>query len=122
MGKYLKKFATEAAYTAAESGLILPNVSLIDESDRVAYKAGSPTPPAHDYSLDYFTLVAIDNCHFSFYMDGTMSASTDGGETWIALYDEEEGYATNEIDVNAGVRVLFKSDGGIMGGGEPCLF
>ena len=48
---YLKKFETQAAYNAAESSLILPNVSLITENNKVAYKPLSPTPPtpSHDY-------------------------------------------------------------------------
>lgn len=37
MSKYLKKFETQAAYEAAQSGLILPNVSLIVETNGVAY-------------------------------------------------------------------------------------
>lgn len=50
MGKYLKKFETEAAYTAAESSLILPNVSLITENDRVAYKPyTAPIIDGHEY-------------------------------------------------------------------------
>ena len=43
----LKKFDTVAAYNAAESGLILPNVSLITETHSVAYKPSSPI--THDY-------------------------------------------------------------------------
>lgn len=38
MAIYLKKFETQAAYEAAESGLILPNVSLITENNSVTYK------------------------------------------------------------------------------------
>ena len=51
MAIYLKKFETEAQYTAAESGLILPNVSLITENDRVAYKPIAPAPiiDGHEY-------------------------------------------------------------------------
>ena len=43
--KYLTKFETQAAYTAAESSLALPNVSLITETNGVAYKPSQPTPP-----------------------------------------------------------------------------
>ena len=51
MSKYLKKFETEAQYTAAKSGLILPNVSLITENNKVEYNPSSPTPPtpSHEY-------------------------------------------------------------------------
>ena len=44
----LKLFDTTASYEAAESGLILPNVSLITENGNVMYKGGSPAP-SHDY-------------------------------------------------------------------------
>ena len=46
--KYLKKFETQSAYTAAESSLILPNVSLIAETNGVAYKPVEPVP-SHDF-------------------------------------------------------------------------
>ena len=51
MAKYLKKFETQAAYEAAHSGLILPNVSLITETNGVAYNPSSPVPPTptHDF-------------------------------------------------------------------------
>ena len=51
MAKYLKKFETTAQYDAAKSGLILPNVSLITENNKVEYNPLQPTPPApsHDY-------------------------------------------------------------------------
>lgn len=107
MSKYLRKFETEAAYTAAESTLALPNVSLITATDRVAYKAGSPTPPVHDYSLDYFTLVAIDNCEFEFTSDGEMSVSTDNGENW------ESFEYTTAITVSSGDKLLVKSTDGV---------
>ena len=48
MSIYLKQFETQAAYEAAESGLILPNVSLTLDNNAVHYKPSSPTP-SHDY-------------------------------------------------------------------------
>lgn len=48
MGIYLKQFETQAAYEAAESGLILPNVSLTLDNNTVHYNPSSPTP-SHDY-------------------------------------------------------------------------
>jgi hypothetical protein len=45
MAIYLKKFETQAAYEAAESGLILPNVSLTVDNNTVHYNPSSPTPP-----------------------------------------------------------------------------
>lgn len=49
--KYLKQFETTAAYNAAKPNLILPNVSLITENNKVEYNPSSPTPPtpSHDY-------------------------------------------------------------------------
>lgn len=52
MAIYLKKFETQAAYEAAESGLILPNVSLTLDNNTVHYNPSTPpTPPtpSHDY-------------------------------------------------------------------------
>jgi len=40
--KYLKEFSTQAAYEAAESSLILPNVSLITETNKVEYNPYDP--------------------------------------------------------------------------------
>jgi hypothetical protein len=48
MAIYLKQFETQAAYEAAESGLILPNVSLTLDNNAVHYKPSSPIP-SHDY-------------------------------------------------------------------------
>ena len=47
----LVKFQTTAAYEAAESNLILPNVSLTVDNNTVHYNPSSPTPPTptHDY-------------------------------------------------------------------------
>ena len=44
----LKKFETQAAYEAAQSGLILPNVSLTVDNNTVHYNPSTPTP-SHDY-------------------------------------------------------------------------
>ena len=46
MGKYLKKFETQSAYEAAQSSLILPNVSLTLDNNTVHYNPSTPpTPP-----------------------------------------------------------------------------
>ena len=49
--KHLKLFETQAAYEAADSSLILPNVSLTVDNNTVHYNPSSPTPPtpSHDY-------------------------------------------------------------------------
>lgn len=44
--KYLKKFDNHAAYAAAESGLILPNVSLCVQENEVHYKPSTPPTPS----------------------------------------------------------------------------
>ena len=44
MAVYLKKFETQAAYEAAQSGLILPNVSLTVDNNTVHYNPSTPTP------------------------------------------------------------------------------
>ena len=44
--KYLRKFENHEAYVAAESGLILPNVSLCVNENEVHY---NPAVPQHDY-------------------------------------------------------------------------
>jgi hypothetical protein len=49
MAIYLKKFETQAAYEAAESSLILPNVSLTVDNNTVHYNPISPTPPTPTY-------------------------------------------------------------------------
>lgn len=51
MSKYFKKFETQSAYEAAESSLILPNVSLTVDNNAVHYNPSSPVPPtpSHDY-------------------------------------------------------------------------
>ena len=48
---YLKKFDTQAAYNAAKDNLILPNVSLITETNGVTYKPLQPTPPTPSFSV-----------------------------------------------------------------------
>ena len=48
MGKYLKKFETQAAYEAAQSGLILPNVSLTVDNNTVHYNPSTPPTPSYE--------------------------------------------------------------------------
>lgn len=43
--KYLKQFQTTAAYNAAKPNLILPNVSLIKENNKVEYNPSGVVPP-----------------------------------------------------------------------------
>ena len=47
--KYLKKFENNATYEAAESGLILPNVSLVTENNAVHYNPYVDPYGGHEY-------------------------------------------------------------------------
>lgn len=47
MAKYLTKFDNDAQYKEAESGLILPNVSLCVEEEHVHYNPYIPPPPMY---------------------------------------------------------------------------
>ena len=51
MAIYLKKFETQSAYEAVESGLILPNVSLTVDNNTVHYNPLPSTPmiDGHEY-------------------------------------------------------------------------
>jgi hypothetical protein len=114
MSKYIKLFETTSqydAYTADTTNFILPNLTLCKDAPTVVYY--NPTTPAtHDYSQDYFTLEAIDDCTFSFDCpSGGISLSTDGGETW------SEEYAETAITVSSGTKVLCKGSMQMGGGG-----
>lgn len=49
MAKYLKKFENHTAYETAESGLILPNVSICVTEGDVHYNPAPPTIDGHEY-------------------------------------------------------------------------
>lgn len=67
MAIYLKKFETQAAYEAAQSGLILPNVSLTVDNNTVHYNPSTPVPPTPDGHLyvksfnEYSTMAICDS-------------------------------------------------------------
>lgn len=114
--RYLKMFETSTAFenfTLDETNT--PNVSLIEEllntTGGVVFTKKILPQLQHDYSLDYFTLVAIDDCYFTFsanaYNEGDgLSYSLDNGETWSEYidYDDEE----PTIHITPGNKVLFK--------------
>ena len=58
MSVYLRKFATQAAYEAAQSSLMLPNVSLIDETNGVEYNQSSPEPPSDPRLIATFNVTS----------------------------------------------------------------
>ena len=53
MAIYLRKFETQAAYEAAETSLILPNVSLTVDNNTVHYNPSSPVPPTPTLPITY---------------------------------------------------------------------
>ena len=114
--RYIKKFETLNAF----NNFVLdenntPNVSLIEElfgtsDSSIVFTKKIFAQSQHDYSLDYFTLVAIDDCYFCYKCgngdDGKLSYSTDNGETWSEFSSEQ--WNENSIYVAAGNKILFK--------------
>lgn len=106
MKQYLTKFSTRAAYEAELSNLDFPNVSYISGDDELVY-AESGSSPTHDYSLDYFTIEAIDD-NLSFQIgdteNPTLYFSLDDGATW-----------TNDaiFSLSSGEKALLKNTGAI---------
>ncbi len=107
----LKKFETVAAFEAVRQILDLPNISLIKATNGINYLpyVAPIDPTIHDYSLDYFTLVAIDDCYFCYRCgnsdNGKLSYSTDNGGTWSEFSVQSD---ENSIYVAAGNKILFK--------------
>ena len=96
MSKYLKKFETTAQYNAAKSGLILPNVSLVTENNKVEYNPISPVPPtpSHDY-------VEIGGIKWATMNVGTTSI-TDGGLYF--QWGDTQGYSADQIGCEDGKK------------------
>ena len=104
MSKYLRKFETEAEYSAAT--IYKPSVSLISDEMTVIFD-----PKPHDYSEDYLTFVAIEDGTFSFNGNGAISANTleysvDSGSTWSTL---QNGGTTPTV--TSGNTILWKASG-----------
>lgn len=70
MGKYLKKFETQSAYEAAQSSLILPNVSLTVDNNTVHYNPSSPTPPTPIGTNLSYRLSEDDNNYYIVWNNG----------------------------------------------------
>ena len=102
MSKYLRKFETEAEYSAAT--IYRPSVSLIEDTEAVIFD-----PKPHDYSEDYLTFRALEDGTFSFSGSSTancLSYSTDSGATW-----SEPSSAITTSTLSSGDTVLWKGSG-----------
>lgn len=83
MSKYLKKFETQAAYEAAHSGLILPNVSLTVDNNTVHYNPSSPVPPTETRIVAKYNVTSTSDptsIGFSSYTSGFSAIEIDGVE------------------------------------------
>ena len=115
MSLYLKKFETTPQYDQYISGggVILPNVSLCDDTNIVHYNP-------YDYSKEYLTTVALEDGTISFNiwksmgtdMITSISYSTDDGQTWTttANTDNKEQHLVIPVNVSEGDKVLWKGD------------
>lgn len=107
--KHLRIFENQAAYSAAT--IYRPSVSLIDDDKSVIFD------PKHDYSKDYFTIVALgDNLELSWSTEFTnlLSYSTDNGSTWS---EPSIGFVVTLA--NSGDTIMFKGSGMTSGGIQP---
>ena len=84
----------------SEFTFYVPSGSAFEASD-----SPGPGPDPHDYSKDYFTLVALENTTIDINVpDGGISYSLDGGTTW------SEGSGSFTVDVQNGEKLLLKGD------------
>lgn len=105
--KHLTELETMQAYNAFKEteAFERPNVSLITDGNVVVFaKSGQgPTPPAHDYSQDYLTIVARENINVMFLCDDLL-VSDDEGETW------RNGDLDNPTPLNSGQKLMIKGN------------
>lgn len=97
---YLKKFDNHAAYEAAESSLILPNVSLCEQENEVHYNPSTPPTPSHDY-------VEIGGIKWA-----TMNIGATG-VTGTGLYfqwADTQGYTASQVGSGAGQKYFSEND------------
>ena len=116
MARYFKFFKTHSEYqTYSQSGdMIKPNVSYCEDNNDVHY---NPIP--YDYSKDYLTFVALEDCTFTFNMNQkltttavpSISYSTDNGETWTTVQNiDNEAVTVTTPTITTGNKVLWKSN------------
>lgn len=99
MAVYLKEFETQAAYEAAQSGLMLPNVSLIVDNNTVHYNPSTPTP-SHDF-------VEIGGVKWATMNVGANSI-TDGGLYF--QWGDTQGYTTSQVGSGEGQKYFGWAD------------
>jgi len=99
--KYLKKFENHAAYEAAESGLILPNVSLCVQENEVHYK-----PDLYN-GHEYVDLELPNGTKWA-----TMNVGA-SGETDYGLYfqwGDAQGYTYDQVGIDEGLKYFDWAD------------
>ena len=106
MEKHLRMFDTHSEYEEYinSQDKLLPNVSYCKNQEKIHY---NPL----DYSKDYLTFVALDDCTFKFtppsyysLVSNSIDYSIDGGNTWETLEPNEESPM-----VTAGNKIMWKS-------------
>ena len=111
MTDYLKLFETHSQYEAYMAGeVVLPNVSHCIIENEVHYN-----PIQHDYSQDYFTIVAKESGTITFaYPSGantsiftSMSYKKNDGE-WVTMQYDPSDENTINVSVNNGDKVQWK--------------
>lgn len=102
MSKYLKKFETTAAYNAAKPNLILPNVSLITETNGVAYNPSGVVPPtpSHDY-------VEIGGIKWATMNVGANSVTDTG---LYFQWGDTQGYTASQVGSGEGQKYFGEDD------------
>ena len=102
MSIYLKQFETQAEYEAAESGLILPNVSLTVDNSTVHYNPSSPVPPtpSHDY-------VEIGGVKWATMNVGANSITDTG---LYFQWGDTQGYTASQVGSGEGQKYFGETD------------
>ena len=109
MGKYLKKFGTQADYEAAQTDLIIPNVSFIVSNDSVYYNTNMPPTPSHDF-------VEIGGIKWATMNVGANSV-TDAGLYF--QWGDTQGYTASQVGSGEGQKYFdwtdykYFADGGV---------
>ena len=120
--KYLKLFENHTGYEAYKSSqdYLTPNVSYCVDRNEVHFEKY-----VRDYSKEYLTTKALGTGTISFnilYAMGTeyitsISYSTDNGNTWITITNEDnkESNLSIEVNVNDGDIILWKGNANQLG-------